>query len=217
MYEILGKLFLYIIAGFILILICVVILAIVSYKYNKTIFPKFILFFIDNFTNIIKKILKVLGLNERILYQVGIELRNKINMESFRKIPPKDKIIVLPQCIRSIRCPARLDPKIGIICIKCGLCKFKEIKEIAEKYGYRIFLVPGGRFVERIILNLKPKAAIGVACLKDLYRAMKEVNKHGIVAIGLPLAKEGCVETLFDINELIRLIINTEGEHPRPC
>ncbi len=212
MYEILGRIFLYLIITFLTIITIATILALISYKYNKMIFPRFILFFIDNFTNLLKRILKIFGIDERIIYQVAIDLRNKINMERFMRIPPKDKIIVLPQCIRSINCPARLDPKIGIICKKCGLCIFKDIKEIAEKYGYKIFLVPGGRFVERIILSIKPKAAIGVACVKDLYKAMKEVSKHGIVAIGIPLIKEGCVETLFNVNELIRIITNVENK-----
>ncbi len=210
MYEILGRIFLLLILGFSSMFFLVILLSIISYKYNKQIFPKFLLFFIDNFTNILKRIIKILGLNEKIIYEIAIELRNKINMEKFKKIPPKDKIIVLPQCIRNVNCPARLDPKTGIICKKCGLCVFKDIKEIAEKYGYKIFLVPGGRFVERIILSIKPKAAVGVACLKDLYKAMKEVSKHGIITIGIPLIKEGCVETLFNVNELIKLITNTE-------
>jgi len=70
--------------------------------------------------------------------------------------------------------------------------------------------------VRRIIKAIKPKAALGVACYKDLNRGMQELSKMCAV-LGVPLLKDGCVETKVDAGEIIRMMrLGIEDERSEP-
>lgn len=175
-------------------------------KKNKLVLPKLLLFTLDTFYLQVKKIAKMFGMGERIVDQIGIEVRNHLNREEFAKIPPKDRILVVPQCLRDIKCAARLDSSIGVACKECGRCIISDLKKEAEKLGYRFYIVPGGSFVQRIVKAVKPKAALGVACFRDLNVAMHEISRAECIVQGVPLIKEGCVETQVDLKELLRIM-----------
>ncbi len=204
LYETIGKASIAIAAVFLGLLVLSFILGVVLVKKKKLILPRVLLFTLDTFYLQVKKLAKVFGLNERIIDQIGIEIRNHLNFESFSKVPAKERILVVPQCLRHIKCPARLDSKVGITCKQCGMCIINELKSEAERLGYGFYVVPGGRFVERIVRTVKPRGALGVACTKDLNTAMLGIWRSGVAVQGVPLAYDGCIETKVDLQELFR-------------
>lgn len=203
-YLFVGRIAVFGAAFFIFLLLFSFLLGIIVVKKRKIIFPKLLLFFVDHFYYQMQKLAELFGLNKKIVDEVGIEIRNNLNEKKFMETEPNERILVLPQCLRSLKCPARLDPMQGIMCRKCGLCVISEIKEEAEKLGYRVFSVPGGRFVERIVRQVKPKAAIGVACSKDLNRAMRDLEKSNFIVQGVPLLVDGCVTTQVNLDALFK-------------
>jgi hypothetical protein len=60
-------------------------------------------------------------------------------------------------------------------------------------------VVPGGSLVYKLIKELKPKAVLGVACLKELIMALEEVR---IPAQGVILSRDGCVNTDVHLEEV---------------
>ncbi len=203
-FEIVGKFSVAVITTIFFLIILTIILGIYSIKRNKLIMPRLLLFTLDNFYSQIKKISRIFGVSDKIIDLIGVEVRNKLNEQRFAKIPVKDRIMVVPQCLRSLKCPARLNSKHGIECRECGLCIIKNLKKIAENLGYRFFIVPGGSFVERIVKELRPKAALGVACVHDLNEAMRNLARVGITVLGVPLIKDGCIETEVDYKKIIK-------------
>ncbi|MEE8401707.1 MAG: DUF116 domain-containing protein [Candidatus Hydrothermarchaeaceae archaeon] len=175
-------------------------------KKNRFVFPKVMLFTIDTLYLQLMKIAKLFGMGPHIVDQIGIEIRNHLNNKKFMNIKGKDRILVVPQCLRSVKCPARLDSSVGIACKDCGLCVIKELKAEADRLGYGFYIVPGGRFVERIVKKIRPRAALGVACFKDLNMGMHELSKAKCLVVGVPLIKDGCVETNVNINQLLSLM-----------
>ncbi|MBN1786146.1 MAG: DUF116 domain-containing protein [Candidatus Methanofastidiosa archaeon] len=137
-----------------------------------------------------------------ILEEFNIKLKNQASLEEFMKVPPSKRIVVLPQCLRSINCPARLSARDGIKCLECGKCKIMEFVSKAEELGYKVFVVPGGTFVKRIIIKERPKAVIGVGCFPDLVEGMKIAARARIAAQGVLLETSGCIETIVDWNKL---------------
>ncbi len=205
-YEVVGKASIALAGGFLALLLFSTILGFLLVRKKKFILPKVLLFTVDTFYLQIKRLANNFGLGEKIIDQVGIDIRNHLFREEFAKISPQDKILVLPQCIRDLNCPARLDPASGIKCRECGKCVIKELKEEADRLGYRLYVVPGGRFVERIVKAVRPKAALGVACHKDLNLAMHEISRANIIVQGVPLMRDGCMNTAVDLKELLRLM-----------
>ena len=70
-------------------------------KQERLIFPRLLLFTIDVFYGLFKKFAGNVGLDEKIVDQMGVEVRNKVNEKAFGQIDNKDKILILPHCLRN--------------------------------------------------------------------------------------------------------------------
>ncbi|HEC95641.1 MAG TPA: DUF116 domain-containing protein, partial [Euryarchaeota archaeon] len=81
-------------------------------------------------------------------------------------------------------------------------CYIQEFKEKTEPLGYKVFIVPGGTFVKRILKGIKPKAVLGVACFNDLFEGIRICEKAKIPVQGVLLKTTGCVETIVDWDEV---------------
>jgi hypothetical protein len=183
-------------------------------RWHKVLFPGIILFLWDIAYLPLRRIAAKLRFNEIIIDNISIELRNLIYLDEFKKTKPGDRILFLPQCLRSTKCVAKMSSNEGIICKRCGACQISKIIEAAEKMGYKkVYIAPGGSFVNRILKNEKPKAVFGVGCTYELGLALLLVSKYGMVAHTAPLLKDGCICTKFDIKEIINAMkigINNE-------
>jgi hypothetical protein len=203
-YELLGRITFIFLIGLITLFLLSLALGYVLIK-KKTIFlPGLLLFTIDNFYFQYRKLANMFGIRESVVDHIGIELRNTLSASAFASVDPRERILVVPQCIRHPKCPARLDSSKGILCKECGMCIIKDLKSEAERLGYTFFAVPGGRFVERIVKTVKPKAALGVACYKDLNNAMHDLSRARFIVQGVPLVKDGCVGTEVNLRELLQ-------------
>ncbi len=154
----------------------------------------------------LKNTLNYLGIKPENIDRLYIELKNSMFIERFSKIDPKDKLVFLPQCLRNAKtCAAVLGPA-GWRCVKCSshsTCKVFRIKQKAESLGYRVFVVPGGSMVFRLINELKPRAVIGVACMKELVLALEELR---VPAQGVLLSRDGCVNTDVSLKEVFSVL-----------
>lgn len=202
-YEVVGKISIAVLISILFLLLVSLVLGILLVKKKKLVLPKLLLFTVDTFYFQLKKLAKKFGLGEKVIDLIGIEVRNHLGFKKFAKVEAGDRIVIVPQCLRHAKCPARLDSMIGIACKECGLCILKDLKAEAEKLGYGFYIVPGGRFVQRIVKAVKPKAALGVACIKDLNIAMHEIAGTKTVVQGVPLIKDGCVQTQVNTQELM--------------
>jgi hypothetical protein len=154
----------------------------------------------------LKQTLNYLGIKPENIDKLYIELKNSIFNDRFRRIDPKDKMVFLPQCLRNAKtCTAVLGPT-GWMCMKCSghkTCKVFRIKQKAESLGYRVFVVPGGSLVFKLIKQFKPKAVLGVACIKELVMAVEEVR---VPAQGVLLSRDGCVNTDVSMKEVLDVL-----------
>lgn len=205
-YEIIGKISIAVIVLACALIVMTLILGYVLVKKNRFFFPKVLLFTVDTFYLQLKRVAQFFGMGVNIVDQIGIEVRNHLNSKRFMKIKGKDRILVVPQCLRHIKCPARLDSSVGVACKDCGLCVIKELKAEADRLGYGFYVVPGGSFVERIVKRIRPKAALGVACYKDLNIGMHELSRAECLVVGVPLVKDGCIETNVNTKQLIDMM-----------
>ena len=148
-----------------------------------------------------KKIIIMLGGNDMMIDSVSTEIRNIIYKNRFSEIPYQDRVIILPQCLRNLECPAKFSSVEGAQCIGCGKCKIKEIAGKAKELGYKgTYIAPGGGFVKRILKKVAPNAVIGVGCPYEVNWGLLEVSSKGIPCQGVILLNSGCVMTDVDLN-----------------
>jgi len=201
-FEIIGEIAIIILIVLIFLIIFGVLLFLISFKTGKYPLSGIFSGLIDAFYSPIRFIVEKIGLDPRYFNSIVVDVKNSINADNFKKVPPKERVIVLPQCLRSIKCPAKLSSVEGIECTKCGLCYIKEFKEKTEALGYKVFILPGGTFVKRILKGAKPKAVLGVACFIDLFEGIKICEKARIPVQGVLLKTTGCVETIVDWDDV---------------
>jgi len=152
-----------------------------------------------------------LGIDEREIMRIYVEAANNRDRERFTKTKYSERVLLLPHCLRPRDCPARMD-ELGYICTNCRRCTISILKEYAEKLGYKgVYILPGGSLVERVLLKVKPKAVIGVACYKECVLGHVVLLKLGIIGQAVPLLKDGCIDTIVDIDHVKRILrLSTE-------
>jgi hypothetical protein len=202
-YQIFGQLV--VIAGIILLILfsITILLGKILIKEDKLIFPRLLIFNIDLFYGFLKKFAEKMGINGRIIDEISVEVRNKVNEKSFKNIKAQDKIIVLPHCLRHADCEAKLGTS-GIVCKNCNRCVIGVLKSKAEGLGYKVFIIPGSTFLKKIVEKNKFKGVLGVACYQDLNLSMMKLSKFSCQ--GVPLLRDGCVNTKVDTKAVLEKI-----------
>ena len=190
------------------ILICItLILGVYLVKNKKLLFPGLLLFALNLTYPFIKKILKWFQLNDLLIDEISIDLRNRINRYKFQTLDAKDVIMVLPHCLRSTDCPAKLGES-GLECVNCGKCCIGTIKAVSDEKGIDMYIVPGSTFIKNVIKKRPFKGVIGVACPLDLNLAMMSLENY--CPQGVYLLRDGCINTIVNVDEVIDLINITQ-------
>ncbi len=202
-YQLLGQGILTIIAIILILIVIALILGKYLLKKDIVIFPRFIIFVIDLFYSPIKKLSRVFNVEDTLVDEIGVKVRNDVNHSKFIKIPANKTLIFLPHCLRHRECKANL-AKEGLICTNCGKCAIGAIKKKAEPMGYRIYIVPGSSFVKKIVKENKFEAVIGIACHEDLNQLMMILSDY--CPQGVLLTKKGCFETKVNMKNALKII-----------
>ena len=201
--------FLGLLTGVLLAILIIIIIALslivaISIKTRHPLFPNLMITLITALEGPLKAVLNFFGVDGNSVTQLEIEIKNKIDETRYATTPYNERMLLLPQCLRhSTNCPAKLHSEHGIQCIKCGLCKCKEILEKAEELGYKkVVIAPGGTFAGRMMRKYKPKAVLGVGCLYEVQEGLRLCMRYKLPARGVMLSKDGCVNTTMDFDKL---------------
>ncbi len=180
-----------------IIVTIVVILLAYSLKTGKILLPNLLILGIMFFEGPIKAIIRLFHVDDSAIDRISIDMQNRAMWATFSKIPFEKRAIFMPQCLRSVECPARLSPE-GIKCKGCGKCGIDKAGKAAEKLGYMFFVVPGSSFIVRMIKKYHPEAIVGVGCLCEVKEGLDLMHKNKIPAVGVVLERSGCVSTVLD-------------------
>jgi hypothetical protein len=152
-------------------------------------------------------ILEAISLFEDLL---EIQAINILNRDRFTASSGR-KVLFLPHCARKYmdsRCKAVFDPGIPTYrCMGCSPdCLINQAAVIAREKGYDIYVLPGGSCIPKILASRRYDAVVGVACGAELKLGYEILRKMNIPGQAVPLLKNGCAETYFDMEELKRLL-----------
>ena len=202
-YMFVGQLVVFLIVIIAILIIIFLILALFMAKKNQIKFPRFLLYIVDLLYSPLKTIAQFLNLDDHLIDDIAIKVRNDLNKEQYRKIPADKTLIFLPHCLRHKDCPATLQ-KEGLNCTECGLCSIGVIKKKAEPMGYKLYIVPGSSFVKKIVMENKFQSVLGVACHEDLNQMMMLLSDF--YPQGVLLEKTGCFETKVNVKKVFEKI-----------
>ncbi len=197
LFYLIGQAVVFLAAAVLLISVLIALLILYSFKTGNFFAARYMLLGIMLLEDVIKSLFWVARADDSMVDDVGVRLRNYINTKKFLNTPYEKRFIFIPQCLRSVQCPAKLTPE-GIMCVNCGRCGIGEAKKYAESLGYKFFIVPGSSFIKRIIKNYRPGAIVGVGCSMEIKEGLDLCHSHGIPGRGVPLLTSGCVATSID-------------------
>jgi len=128
-------------------------------------------------------------------------------------VPPGQRILLLPHCLRfSNVCKAKYS-KNGLECARCSLdCPVNTLTAAALRLGYKgVCVAPGGRLAVTYINQTRPRAIVAIACMKELDEGVNNVeglegNIYAPLIVIVPLSKDGCVDTEVDAQAALETI-----------
>ena len=132
-------------------------------------------------------------------------IENLAQKEDFQKT--KKRALLLPHCSRKYmdnRCQAAFDPETSsYICAGCSsTCLIRQAVEVGKEKGYDIYILPGGSCIRKIIQKGRYDGVIGVACCEEINLARDLLKSFKIAIQSVPLIKNGCSNTSFNIETL---------------
>jgi hypothetical protein len=140
---------------------------------------------------------------------MAVKVLNHVYRNRYAAIPTSERMVIMPQCLRDLECPAHLDPKVGLACKRCGRCVIDRVRRLEGTD--RIYISPGGTFSVRILESEQPRAVLGVACPRDLFEGMAVCHSLGIPVRGVSLLRYGCVATDVDFDEVREALFMQNG------
>lgn len=120
---------------------------------------------------------------------------------------PAERVLLLSHCLRPSRsCPGKFD-RSGLICPEnCQEdCVVGRLAQTASSLGYKgVCIAAGGKMAVKFVAEHKPRGIVAIACERELEEGVDAVNAmagNGLKAptiVGVPLLKDGCVDTEVD-------------------
>ena len=137
----------------------------------------------------------------------------EVDIKKLATIPAKERVLLLPHCLRhSNTCQAKYS-KLGLECAECNPdCAINCLRSAALSLGYKgVCVAPGGRLAVNYVNDRRPQAIIAIACEKELEEGIGNVDgitKDGYspVLVILPLSRDGCVDTEVDLESALAAI-----------
>ncbi len=147
------------------------------------------------------------GCTEKEVIQTYIQKMNGEHQEEFQKTPPEERVVFVPQCLRESDCKAPLGEH-GYVCQHCNPeCQVHQITAAAKKLNYKgVYILPGGSMAQKIIDFSQPHAILGIACEKEALLGGLLLKKLGLVGRGILLFRDGCVNTLVKIADVLKVL-----------
>ncbi|MCL2292601.1 MAG: DUF116 domain-containing protein [Candidatus Bathyarchaeota archaeon] len=160
------------------------------------------------------KIEEVTGLNINdaiVLFNDFVDMQAANMLERNKFTESKKRALLLPHCSREYldnRCKAVFDANIpSFICAHCTEhCLVNRADKIAKEKGYDIFVLPGGSCLPKILDNTKYEGVVGVACGEESKMLRPLLNSMDIAVQAIPLIKNGCANTIFNIETLVKIL-----------
>jgi hypothetical protein len=143
-------------------------------------------------------------------YKTFTDKQNKFQTEKFALVSFNKRTVFAPHCMRNVSVCVAVDKGGYYICAQCGGCKINFISKLVKQLNYKaLYVVKGGRSIEKIVTEEHSEAVVGIACFFEGHQAFKILKDKKIVVQFVPLTKDGCTATDTDLAEVERVLKQT--------
>ncbi|MDR2351246.1 MAG: DUF116 domain-containing protein [Endomicrobium sp.] len=156
------------------------------------------------------KVCKLPAKSKEHIYKSFTDKQNNLQAEKFALVPFNKRIVFAPHCMRNVAVCADIDKGGYYICAECGGCKINAISKLVKQLNYKaLYIVKGGKIIEKIVKEENPEAVVGVACFFEGDHAFNMLKDMHTALQFVPLTKNGCTATDTDLAEVERVLKQT--------
>lgn len=116
---------------------------------------------------------KALGVKKENIMLSFISVNNELVQAEVERYKPEKVLLLMPHCLQNSKCDRRLTYDINN-CTRCGKCPIAGLLELHDKYGVNLAIATGGTIARRIVVQMRPKMIIAVACYRDLSSGIQD-------------------------------------------
>ncbi|WP_419786486.1 DUF116 domain-containing protein [Pseudodesulfovibrio sp.] len=116
---------------------------------------------------------RALGLDKESIMLSFVSVNNELVRAEAARYKPEDILLLMPHCLQNSKCDRRLTYDINN-CKRCGMCPIAGLLDLHDKYGVNLAIATGGTVARRIVVQLRPKMIIAVACYRDLASGIQD-------------------------------------------
>ena len=134
-----------------------------------------------------------------------VKVNNELVLASGVRSSPGELLVLAPHCIQRSDCPHRLTTDVER-CERCGRCPVGSLLALRDSYGFKLCAATGGTIARRIVVELRPKLIIAIACERDLSSGIQDC--YPIPVFGLPNERPcgPCRDTQVSLTRLEELV-----------
>ncbi len=154
---------------------------------------------------------KLFSINKERIERSFIELSNHLVKQKQIKVPADRILLLLPHCLQLDTCPHKITQNINN-CRQCGGCCIGGLLAICNKYKLHMAVVPGGTLARRVVMTLRPKVVLAVACERDLTSGIQDVFPLPVFGVLNAKPNGPCCNTVVDLAEVEKVVASLVEE-----
>ncbi len=116
---------------------------------------------------------RALGIEKQAIMLSFISVNNELVRAEIDRYKPEDVLLLMPHCLQNSKCDKRLTYDINN-CTRCGKCPIAGLLDLHDKYGVNLAIATGGTIARRIVVQMRPRMIIAVACHRDLSSGIQD-------------------------------------------
>ena len=150
---------------------------------------------------------RVFDISRVRIEQSFIEVSNHLVMQHKVKVPPERIMILTPHCIQLDTCVHKITRNIEN-CKQCGGCSVGDMLALTHKDGIHLCVATGGTLARQMVKQIRPKAIIAVACVRDLTSGIQDVFPLPVIGVLNERPYGPCFNTKVNINMVEKAILD---------
>lgn len=148
---------------------------------------------------------RIFGLDKEHIRLSFISVNNDLVLAEAGRYAPKDILLLMPHCIQNSRCDKRLTYDVNN-CERCGKCALAGLLGLHDKYGVNLAVATGGTIARRIVVQLRPRMIIAVACYRDLSSGIQDTYPLPVYGVLNERPHGPCLDTTVSIDRVEEML-----------
>ena len=149
---------------------------------------------------------RIFGIGKEHIRLSFISVNNELVLAEAGRYAPEKILLLMPHCLQNSKCDKRLTYDINN-CERCGKCPIAGLLELHDKYGVNLAVATGGTIARRIVVQLRPRMIIAVACHRDLSSGIQDTYPLPVYGVLNQRPNGPCLDTLVDLREVESMLL----------